>query len=48
MGFFDDFLGKIKLMPEEEEFDEDMIEEEEGNAYENPNKSNYQTKSEMK
>mgnify|MGYP001625110103 FL=1 len=48
MGFFDDFLGKIKLMPEEEDFDEDMIEEEENNAYENPNKSNYQTKSEMK
>ena len=35
-------------MPEEEDFDEDMIEEEESNAYENPNKSNYQTKSEMK
>ena len=27
MGFFDDFLGKIKLMPEEEDFDEDMIAE---------------------
>ena len=30
-------------MPEEEDFDEDMIEEEESNAYEQPNKSNYQT-----
>lgn len=49
MGFFDDFLGKIKLMPEEEEFDdEDMIEDEAAASYEDSGRFSHQAKPEIK